>query len=96
MKSFDQITVREILAVAISSEEEDGRPYADFVEGLREDHPNTAQVFSEIAAEEDVHRHALIDLYSSKCGNHNTAYKTARHSRLRAQKEALAGSPAGH
>ena len=70
MKSFDQLTEQEILALAISSEEEDGRIYADFAEGLRDEHPNTAGVFSDMASEEDEHRRALIDLYSSKFGNH--------------------------
>jgi rubrerythrin len=70
MKSFDQLTEPEILALAISSEEEDGRIYADFAEGLREDHPNTAQVFSDMAAEENEHRRLLIDLFVSKFGSH--------------------------
>jgi rubrerythrin len=70
MKSFDQLTEQEILALAISSEEEDGRIYADFADGLRPEHPDTAQVFSDMAAEEDEHRRALIDLHSSKFGNH--------------------------
>ena len=70
MKSFDQLTEPEILALAISSEEEDGRTYADFAEGLREEHPDTSQVFSVMAGEEDGHRRALIDLYLSKFGNH--------------------------
>ena len=62
MKSFEQLSEQEILALAISSEEEDGRTYADFAEGLREEHPDTAYVFSDMAAEEDEHRRALIDL----------------------------------
>jgi rubrerythrin len=70
MKSFDQLAEPEILALAISSEEEDGRIYADFAEGLREDHPNTAQVFSDMAAEENEHRRLLIDLFVSKFGSH--------------------------
>ncbi|GAC1440939.1 MAG: hypothetical protein NVSMB58_38040 [Terriglobales bacterium] len=70
MKSFEQLTEQEVLALAISSEEEDGRTYADFAEGLREEHPDTAKVFSDMAGEEDEHRRALIDLYSSKFGNH--------------------------
>ena len=70
MKSFEELTEQEILALAISSEEEDGRTYADFAEGLREEHPDTARVFSDMAAEEDEHRRSLIDLYSSKFGNH--------------------------
>jgi erythrin-vacuolar iron transport family protein len=70
MKSFDQLTEPEILALAISSEEEDGRIYADFAEALREDHPDTAQVFSDMAAEENEHRRLLIDLFVSKFGSH--------------------------
>jgi erythrin-vacuolar iron transport family protein len=70
MKSFDQLTEPEILALAISSEEEDGRIYADFAEGLREDHPDTSRVFSDMAVEEDEHRRRLIDLYVSKFGSH--------------------------
>jgi rubrerythrin len=70
MKSFDQLAEPEILALAISSEEEDGRIYADFAEGLREDHPDTAQVFSDMAAEENEHRRLLIDLFVSKFGGH--------------------------
>jgi len=46
MKSFNQLTEQEILALAISSEEKDGRIYVDFAEGLREEHPDTAKVFS--------------------------------------------------
>jgi erythrin-vacuolar iron transport family protein len=70
MKSFDHLIEPEILALAISSEEEDGRIYADFAEGLREDHPDTAQVFSDMAAEENEHRRLLIDLFVSKFGSH--------------------------
>jgi erythrin-vacuolar iron transport family protein len=54
MKSFAQLTEQEILAPAISSEEEDGRTYAAFAEALRDEHPDTAQVFSDMAAEETI------------------------------------------
>ena len=70
MKSLEQLTEQELLALAISSEEEDGRIYADFADGLREEHPDTANIFSDMAREEDEHRRSLIDLYSSKFGNH--------------------------
>ena len=70
MKSFDQLTEQEILALAISSEEEDGRIYVDFAEGLREEHPDTAKIFFDMAAEENEHRRELIDLYSSRFGSH--------------------------
>lgn len=70
MKAFAQLTEPEILALAISSEEEDGRIYTDFSEGLREHYPDTARTFAEMAAEESEHRRMLIDLYVSKFGNH--------------------------
>lgn len=70
MKSFDQLTEQELLALAISSEEEDGRIYADFAEGLSDEHPDTARVFSDMSTEENEHRRALIELYRSRFGNH--------------------------
>ena len=70
MKSFGELSEQELLALAVSSEEEDGRIYADFAEGLRDDHPDTAKVFSDMAAEENEHRRTLIDLHVSKFGDH--------------------------
>jgi erythrin-vacuolar iron transport family protein len=70
MRSFTDLSERELLALAISSEEEDGRIYADFADGLRENYPASAQVFVDMAAEESEHRRRLIDLYTSKFGDH--------------------------
>jgi rubrerythrin len=70
MRNFDELSEREVLALAISSEEEDGRIYADFAEGLRADYPASANVFTEMAAEEGEHRRWLIDLYREKFGEH--------------------------
>jgi rubrerythrin len=70
MRNFDELSEREVLALAISSEEEDGRVYADFAESLRPDYPATAKVFTEMAVEEGDHRRRLIDLYVEKFGNH--------------------------
>ena len=70
MRSFDTLTEQEILALAISSEEEDGRIYLDFAEGLREDYPDSAHVFTDMAHEEDEHRRRLIDTYIGRFGNH--------------------------
>jgi erythrin-vacuolar iron transport family protein len=69
-RSFADLSEREILALAISSEEEDGRIYADFAEGLRDDYPASAHVFTDMAAEESEHRRQLIDLYVQKFGDH--------------------------
>ncbi|HEV2198769.1 MAG TPA: ferritin family protein [Bryobacteraceae bacterium] len=69
-KRFKDLTEREILALAISLEEEDGRVYADFADGLREEYPATAKVFEEMMAEESGHRARLIELFRSKFGEH--------------------------
>ena len=50
MRSFDSLTEQEILALAISQEEEDARIYADYAEGLKEHFPSSAKVFEEISA----------------------------------------------
>ena len=70
MRNFSDLTEREILALAISSEEEDGRIYADFAESLRAEAPSSAHVFREMAAEEGEHRRTLIDLFVQKFGDH--------------------------
>jgi rubrerythrin len=69
-KSFKQLSEREILALAIFLEEEDGRVYGDFAYGLRETYPATAKMFEEMKAEESGHRQALFDLYRQKFGEH--------------------------
>ena len=70
MRKFDSLTEREILALAISLEEEDERVYADFAEGLRENYPASAAVFEGMQQEESVHRRRLIELFQERFGNH--------------------------
>jgi rubrerythrin len=70
MRSFDSLTEREILALAISLEEEDERVYADFAEGLRENFPASAAVFDGMRKEESGHRRRLIELFQQKFGDH--------------------------
>jgi rubrerythrin len=70
MRDFDELSEKEVLALAIGNEEEDGRIYADFAEGLRETYPASARVFQEMAAEEGEHRRRLIELYRQKFGEH--------------------------
>ena len=70
MRNFDDLSEREILALAISNEEEDARIFADFADGLHDDYPASAKVFDEMAAEENGHRRRLIDLFVSKFGDH--------------------------
>jgi erythrin-vacuolar iron transport family protein len=70
MRNFADLSEREILALAVSNEEEDARIYADFADGLHDNYPNSAKVFDEMAAEENTHRRRLIDLFVSKFGDH--------------------------
>lgn len=70
MKKFNELTEREVLALAISLEEEDERVYADFAEGLRENFAATAAIFDGMRVEESGHRRRLTDLYHEKFGNH--------------------------
>jgi erythrin-vacuolar iron transport family protein len=69
-KNFKDLTEQEILALAISLEEEDGRIYGDFAEGLRESYPGTAKVLDEMRAEENGHRNSLIETYRQRFGEH--------------------------
>ncbi len=70
MRNFSDLTEREVLALAIANEEEDGRIYADIAEGLRDNYAASANLFSEMAAEEGEHRRRLIELYQEKFGEH--------------------------
>lgn len=70
MKKFTELSAREMLALAISLEEEDERVYADFADGLRETYPATASVLTAMGAEETVHRQRLTELYKRKFGEH--------------------------
>lgn len=70
MRNFSELSEKEILALAISNEEEDGRIYADIAEGLRENFPASARVFTEMAGEESEHRRRLIEMYRQKFGEH--------------------------
>ena len=70
MKRFADLSEQEVLALAISNEEEDSRIYRDFAEGLRASFPDTAKMFDEMAVEEVHHRGMLYDLYRTKFGEH--------------------------
>jgi rubrerythrin len=68
VKRFADLTEQEILALAISNEEEDSRIYRSFAEGLRKDYAASASMFDEMADEEVRHRTMLFDLYRGKFG----------------------------
>src|SRR5712672_3126815 len=68
LKKFRDLTEREILALAISSEEEDGRIYGEFADALRESYPATADMFEEMREEEVVHRDRLLAMFRARFG----------------------------
>ena len=70
MKRFADLSEQEILALAISNEDEDSRIYRGFAEGLRAAFPASAKVFDEMADEEVRHRSMLFDMYQSKFGDY--------------------------
>jgi rubrerythrin len=70
MRSFDSLSEKEILALAISLEEEDERVYADYAEGLRAAFPASAAVFDGVGEEESSHRARLLELYRRRFGDH--------------------------
>lgn len=67
---FSELNESQILAVAVTAEEEDSRIFRDFAESLRKDFPATSELFAKMADEEDGHRRRLIDLYQKRFGNH--------------------------
>ncbi len=68
-KRFRDLTEQEILALAISSEEDDARIYRGYAERLRDSYPDTAAIFDGMAEEEDSHRARLIDLHKVRFGD---------------------------
>src|SRR5271156_3831330 len=68
LKKFKDLTEKEILALAISSEEEDGRIYGEFADALRESYPATADMFEGMREEEVVHRDRLLAMFRQRFG----------------------------
>ena len=67
-KQFKDLSEREILALAIQNEEEDGRVYGEFADAFRESYPATAQMFEEMREEEAVHRDRLFTMFRERFG----------------------------
>lgn len=70
MRSFESLDERELLALAISQEEDDERIYGDFAEALRADYPQTAELFAAMREEESGHRRRLIEVFRVRFGDH--------------------------
>ena len=67
-RRFKDLSEQEILALAISSEEDDARIYRSYAERLRGDYPDTARIFDDMAVEEDAHRQRLIEAHRARFG----------------------------
>jgi rubrerythrin len=67
-RHFNDLSEQEVLALAISSEEDDARIYRSYAERLRTDYPDTAKIFDGMALEEDDHRGRLIELHRKRFG----------------------------
>lgn len=67
-RDFASLDEREILALAVTAEEEDGRIYSEFASRLAALYPGSAAIFDGMAAEEDGHRRRLLDLYVERFG----------------------------
>jgi rubrerythrin len=67
-RRFSELSEREVLALAISAEEDDARIYRSFADRLSADYPASAAVFDGMAAEEDTHRQRLIELHRARFG----------------------------
>src|SRR3974390_2145616 len=68
LKRFKDLTEKEILAIAIANEEEDGRIYGEFADALRESYPATGEMFEEMRKEEAGHRDRLLALFRQRFG----------------------------
>lgn len=68
-RRFAELSEQEILALAISAEEDDGRIYLTYAQHLRAEFPQSAKVFEGMAAEEETHRQRLIDLHQQRFGD---------------------------
>jgi erythrin-vacuolar iron transport family protein len=68
-KAFHDLTEREVLALAIALEEEDGRIYGEFAERLRAEYPDTAVALARMQEEESGHRHRLLEAYRERFGD---------------------------
>ena len=68
-KRFADLNEQEVLALAISSEEDDARIYRHYAHRLRADYPESAALFDEMAKEEDTHRSRLIELHQRRFGD---------------------------
>ena len=89
-RNFRDLSEREILALAISLEEEDSRIYGEFADGLRERYPSSASMFDQMQHEETLHHSRLVDIYKQRFGDAHPAAPPPGRERLRRAAAGLA------
>jgi rubrerythrin len=70
LKSVKDLSEKEMLALAISLEEEDCRILGDFADAVKDLYPASADIFKGMQAEEREHHRKLVTLFQSKFGDH--------------------------
>lgn len=68
-RRFLDLSEQEILALAISAEEDDARIYQTYANSVRDTFPASAAVLDGMAKEEGVHRQMLIDMHKARFGD---------------------------
>jgi erythrin-vacuolar iron transport family protein len=67
-RRFKDLSAPEVLALAISLEEEDARIFQEFARRLRPNYPKAADALDTMRKEEDSHRHRLVELFRRRYG----------------------------
>ncbi|KQS87931.1 MULTISPECIES: iron exporter MbfA [unclassified Rhizobium] len=67
-RPLSSLSEQEILALAISSEEDDGRIYLAYAQKLKTNFPDSAKVFEDMAEVENTHKNMLIDMHRRRFG----------------------------
>ena len=67
---FTDLEERDVLALAISLEEEDSRIYRDYAERMKEKYPETASILRSMSEVELSHHRRLIEVFQGRFGDH--------------------------
>jgi rubrerythrin len=67
---FTDLEERDVLALAISFEEEDSRIYRDYAERMKEKYPETASILQSMSEVELSHHRRLIEVFQGRFGDH--------------------------
>jgi len=69
-RSFKDLSPSEVLALAISLEEDDARIYGDFASRLKETFPSTSEMLEKMRDEERTHAARLMEMHRQRYGDH--------------------------